>query len=119
MEDKKDQGILKNLFQGSHQAIKAERANQAMTSLFQQYKGQIDSVYNQIAEIEIKQDDLIQKLIPTTTVDLGFTINAVDFVNKRCENIDKLTRLKLNYETLKEDFRKLFGKEYQEPEKFI
>ena len=112
-------GSLVSLMQASTSTIKKERANQVINNVHTTFKQKLDASFNRIGELNAKKSEMLHKLVPNTSTQTNFEVNAVDFVDKRVEMIKELANEKMWFEALKEEYTDLFGKEYIEPEPFL
>jgi len=112
-------GSLVNLMRASVSKIKQERANQVLNNVHTTFKQKVDASFNKIGELAARKADLLHKLVPTTTIQTDFNVNAVDFVDQDCKILQELLNEEIWFEGLKKEYKALFGKEYVEPESFL
>jgi len=112
-------GALVSLMKASSSKIKLERANQVLNNVHVTFKQKVDASFNKIGELQAAKADLLHKLVPTTTIQTDYNVNAVDFVDQTTELTKKLANEKMWFTALKEEYCNLFGKEYVEPESFL
>lgn len=119
LEKDLEQGELVNLIHANTSTIKKERGNQVLTNVHITFKQKIDAVWNKINEYKIRQTDLLHKLVPKTTIETSFDVNSIDFVDKNLDILKEMANEELWLEKLKIEYKRLFGKDYVEPESFL
>ena len=119
IETTEQKGTLINLMTSSNKQIKAERANQVINNIHLIFKGKIDALFNRIGDLKAQDADLLQKLVPSTTLSTSFEVNASEFVDNTIKISTDLVNASMLYEALKIKYQNLFGRQYQEPEPFL
>ena len=119
IETTEQKGTLINLMTSSNKQIKAERANQVINNIHLIFKGKIDALFNRIGDLKAQDADLLQKLVPSTTLSTSFEVNASEFVDNTIKISTDLVNASMLYEALKIKYQTLFGRQYQEPESFL
>lgn len=119
MENVEVNGTLVSLMQANTATIKRERANQVLANVHNTFKQKLDSSWSKINELTIKQTDLMHSLVPKTSINTAFDVNAVEFTDKDVAITKELANEQLWLEALKKRYQELFGKAYVEPETFF
>ena len=112
-------GMLVNLVKQSPKEIREGRGEQALNDIHICFKQKVDAVFSKLNKLKNDMNNQLYKLIPNTTFSTSFDINPTEFVDSRTESVKELTNTELWYEALKKDYRKLFGKDYVEPESLL
>ena len=118
-ETTNQEGVLVKLIHASSNELKQTIANQAISGAHGLFKQKVDAVWTKINQNKIRQVNLTNTLIPKTTVDIVYEVNVSDFVDKDLEILKEMTNDEIWLGKLKDEYKRLFGKDYVEPETFL